>query len=101
MIVRAEPGYSLVLMRRPEGDQNRWDLALAIRFPVVAWEYLGDGQIRPCLPFPFKTHEYIIETPTRMIVGYNSDTGGSIFADDLAAWLQLASLAQQPTQGNA
>lgn len=101
MIIRAEPGYSLILMRQPENGQNRWNEALAVRFPIVAWEYLGDGQIRPCLPFPHQTVEYIIETPTRMIVGYNAQTGGSVFADDLRAWLHLASLAQQPVQGNA
>ena len=109
MIIAAEPGYSLVMLRRPtiEG-QDPWSLELVVRFPVLAWEYLGEGYLRPCMPFPLTAPDYIIETPAKGIIGFNQATGGSVFADDLPTWLEMGSaavrasdFARQPAQGSA
>lgn len=103
MIIKADAGYNVIIMRRPEG-RTVWDAAHAIRIPVVAWEYYADGMMRPCLPYPSSTDDYVIELPSGVVVGYSARLGNTIWADDLTAWLAMvrsASLAGAEVEGNA
>lgn len=108
MIIAAEPGYSLVLMRRPESGKDPWSADHIVRTPVLAWEYIGNGYLRPCMAFPLSDPDYVIETPSKAIIAYNQSTGGMILVDDLSVWLEMGSsaaraaeFARQTPQGNA
>ncbi len=105
MIIKAETGYSIVLLRKAGPQQVPWDKDLVRRYPVVAWEYGVDGSARPLLPFPTGTDEFVLELPDGKIVGFRAtDPHSLVWADDIDRWLgymEQHMLSQVATEGSA
>lgn len=88
MIIKADAGYSLIMLRAPRPDQTPWAKELVRRYAVIAWEYAESGVMRPLMPFPTATDEFVLELPNGMITAYRSTSApGVMWAENIDEWL--------------
>jgi len=104
MIIKADPGYSLIMMKLGEGGRQEWAEELVMRYPVIAWEFLQNGRTIPLVPFPVMNDEFVVELPSGVVIGFHREHGNGLFAEDIGAWLRLVQntvLQNTPAQGQA
>lgn len=108
MIIKADPGYSIIITMAP--DVREWAAEKALRMPVIAWDIADTGTIRPlCVNHVTNASDvFVIEFPNLTVHMYNPVTGDTIMAPSLAEWIEIArgrilsnALKIMPTAGSA